>query len=122
MDLQSGKGRPTNRCRTPVSNTSFHCQMTGLRPRHAVLVRRINKGCEKRVRSQRLRLELRMELTAQEPWMVREFDDLNEVLVRRNTGNNEAIVGEGLLELAVKLVSMTMPFGNDSGFVNAIRE
>jgi len=47
-----------------------------------VLVRCIDKGCEERVRSQRLGFEFRMELATQEPRMVGNFDDLDEVLVR----------------------------------------
>src|SRR6185369_13504572 len=57
--------------------------------RHPVFVRRINKGCEQWMRCKRLGFEFRMELAAKEPGMILQFDDLNEVLIGRHSGNDQ---------------------------------
>src|SRR5207253_5884012 len=94
--------------------------MTGLRSRHAMLVRSINKGCEQRMRRQRLRLEFRMELAAEEPRMIRQLNDFHEILVGRDARNDQTVFSQHLLELPIEFVSMTMPLGNDIRLVNSI--
>src|SRR5207302_2550798 len=103
-----------------ISNISFHCQMTGLCSRQAMLVRRSNKGCEQRMRRQWLRFEFRMELAAEEPRMIRQLNDFHEILVRRDARNDQTVFGKHLLELPIEFVPMTMPLGNDVRFVNTI--
>ena len=53
-----------------------------LLPQLLVLARCPDEGREQRVRFQWTRLELGVELTRQEPRMVRKFDHLDEILVR----------------------------------------
>ena len=38
--------------------------------------------------------------------MIRNFHDLDEVLVRRNTRNDLAVLGQNLLELPIEFVAM----------------
>jgi hypothetical protein len=45
--------------------------------------RRSDESEENRMRSQRLRLELRMKLAPEEPWMLLRFDDLPILSIRR---------------------------------------
>src|SRR5439155_19992024 len=92
----------------------------GCCPCQAIFVRSINKGCKQRMGGQWLRLEFGVELAAEKPGMVCEFDDLDEILVGGNAGNDQSVVGEYLLELPVELVSMTMPFRDYTGIVNTI--
>src|SRR5713226_8180304 len=58
-------------------------------PLRAMLVRRRNERAEQRMRLQRLRLELGMELAADEMRMVRQLDHLNVSAVGRRTGNSQ---------------------------------
>src|SRR6267143_3142093 len=90
--------------------------------RRPVLAGRTNEGCEERVRHQRLRLELRVELATQEPRMIRNFNDLDEVLVRRNTRNDQAVLGQNLLEPPIEFVAMPVALGNHRSVVDAVGE
>src|SRR5437870_4241187 len=74
------------------------------------------------MRRQWFRLELRVELAGEEPWMIGDFDDLNEVLIRRNTGNHQAVISQDLLELPIEFISMAMPLRNHIRFVNTVRD
>src|SRR5438552_10184483 len=68
----------------------------------------VDEAGEQRMRAQRLRLELRMELHGDVPRMSRQLDHLHEFSVRRAAGNPQPFVGERLLVEAVELVAMTM--------------
>src|SRR5271166_5219806 len=70
------------------------------------------------MRLQRLRLELGMELAAQEVRMAGDLDDLDVGAVRRCTADAQAAGGQHTLVLAVELVAMAMPFAD---FVLSIR-
>jgi hypothetical protein len=89
-----------------------HSRCGGRGPRHFVFVGRINKGCEQRMRGERFRFEFRMELASQEPGVVRDLNDLYEILIRGHAGNNQAAFGQRLFKLPIKFVSMPMPFRN----------
>src|SRR6267142_344799 len=101
---------------TPKSGMEY--RITALtRP---VLVGRTNKGCEEWMWRQRLRLEFRVELATQEPRMIRDFHDFDEVLVRGNTGDDQAVLGQSLLELPIEFITMPVAFGNHRSVVDAI--
>ena len=72
----------------------------------------LNKGCG----SHGLGLELRVELAAQEPRVVPEFDDLDEPVFGVLPGKDEPGLGQGLLVFRVELVAVTVPLvdGQDS--------
>src|SRR5438477_3878942 len=68
----------------------------------------VDEAGEQRMRAQRLRLELRMELHGDVPRMSGQLDHLHEFPVRRAAGDPQAFVGERLLVEAIELVAMTM--------------
>src|SRR5882762_9941466 len=74
--------------------------------------RRADEGKEERMRGQRLGLEFGMELAAEEPGMLRRFDDLDVLAVGRAAGDAESGIGERLFVLAVELVAVAVALGN----------
>ena len=60
------------------------------------------------MRRQRLRFEFRVELAAEEPWVISQLNDFDEILIGRNSGNNQAMVRERLFKLTVEFVPVTM--------------
>src|ERR1700754_738463 len=79
-----------------------------------------DEGGEERMRLERLRFELGMELAAEEPWMVRSFDDLDIIFVGSASGDAQAGTGENFFVVAVEFVAMTMAFA-DFGFAIGAR-
>src|SRR5579863_2568820 len=71
-----------------------------------------NERGEKRVRRERLRFELRMELAADEPGMVGNFDDLDVNAVGRAPRDAEARARQRLIVFAVEFVAVPVPLGN----------
>jgi hypothetical protein len=61
-----------------------------------------------------------MELTGKEPGMVFDFNDLDEVLVGRNAGNNKTVARQRFLERPIKFIPMAMALGNYRGVVRAM--
>src|SRR4030095_1930793 len=71
-------------------------------------IARLDEARKQRMRSQRLRLELRMELPRDEPRMRGEFRNLDELPIRGTAGYLHAVLRQrGLIE-AVELETMTM--------------
>src|SRR6188768_4042658 len=70
---------------------------------------------EKRMTAPRRRLELRVELDADEPRVhaLRQLDDLGELLPLRDRRDHEARLGETVEVVLVGLVAMAMPLGQD---------
>ena len=71
-----------------------------------------NKRGKKRMRSERLRFELRMKLATNEPGMIRHLDDFDIHAIGRPPGNPESSARERLLVLAIKFVAMAMALGD----------
>src|SRR5436190_8561946 len=67
---------------------------------------------EQRMRPRRPRLELRMELAADEPRMLRVLDDLDELTVGTHAGELEATLDEHVAILVGHLVAVTMPLAD----------
>ena len=86
--------------------------------RYFVLVADADEFSKERMRVERFRTEFWMELNGDEPGVVRELDDLDELAVRRFSGHEESMLREGLLIGPVELVAMPMPFVNDVAVVN----
>ena len=83
-------------------------------PRRArVLVAGLDEAGEQRVRLERLRLELGMELHRHVPRMRRQLDDLDELAVERPADDLEPVLGQRLLVQAVELVAMAVPLVDD---------
>src|SRR5882724_10374871 len=74
------------------------------------------------MRLQRLGFELRMELAADEMWMVRQFNHLDIRSVRRGTGNSQSCRGQLLFVFAVELVTMPMSLADLSLTIDPMRQ
>ena len=79
----------------------------------AMTVARLDESGKQRVRLQRLRFELRMELHRHVPRMLGQLDDLDELSVVRPADDLEATLGERPFEQAVELVAMPVPLVDD---------
>src|SRR6476646_10274567 len=85
--------------RTPPASTTttglpYHRRRGGLRVRALVAVARLDEPGEQRVRLERLRLELGMELHGHVPRMRRQLDDLDELAVERAADDLQALLGQ----------------------------
>src|SRR5687768_6990643 len=95
----------------PVPNSTGMCELR-LRVKQRVIAqfpltnRCGNKRSEQRMGLERLRLELRMELTAEVPGMLLQLADLDVHPVRRLPGELQAVFRQHRLELAVELIAM----------------
>src|SRR5204862_7662354 len=67
---------------------------------------------EERMRPRRPRLELRMELAADEPRMLRVLDDLDQLPVGTHAAEAKAVLGELLAIFVRDLVAVTMPLAD----------
>src|ERR1700691_2446294 len=73
-----------------------------------MLIRRGDKRAEQRMRLQRLRLELGMELASDEMRMIRQFHHLNVCAVRRRTRDSQPCRHHWLFVFAVEFVTMAV--------------
>src|SRR5262245_51356175 len=91
-----------------VTRLTYHgrCRMTA--GRRLVRVAGLDESGEQRVRLERLRRELRVELHRDIPGMRRQLDDLDELAVERAAHDLESLVGERLLVQAVELVAVAV--------------
>src|SRR5437667_7230979 len=74
------------------------------------------------MRLQRLRFEFRMELAADEMWMVRQLDHLDVSSVGGRAGNSQSRRGESALVFAIELVTMAVALADLSLAVNSVRQ
>src|SRR3984957_14268634 len=81
-------------------------------PFQPMLIRGPHKPAEQRMRLQRLRLEFRMKLAADEVRMIGEFHHLNVSPVQRRPRDAQSSSHHGLLVLAVELVAMPVPLAD----------
>ena len=68
------------------------------------------KITEERVRSRETALQFGMELHRQEPGMIFEFNDLDQIPFRPNSGNLESVRDEFFPVLIINLEAVTMAF------------
>src|SRR5688572_2957486 len=83
-------------------------------------VRRFDKARKQRMRPQRPRLELRMELNGQEPRVRGQFRDLDEFSVRRTARDAHALLGERPFIEAVELEAVAMALVDQRGAIDAL--
>src|SRR6476469_1067880 len=69
---------------------------------------RLDKAGEQRVRRERLRLQLRMELHAHEPGMVWPLDDFGQFAVGRQAGKDQALLLERVAVMDVDFVAVAV--------------
>src|SRR5438046_502123 len=77
---------------------------------------------EERVAGKGLRLELRVELAAEEPRMVLELDDLDEFPIGRHAGEGEPGVPKRRQIFLIDLVPMAVPLGDRGLAIRTGRE
>src|SRR5205085_7686523 len=77
---------------------------------HPVTVRGPDERCKQRVRRERLRLVLGVELAAQKPGvrLARQFDHLDEAAVNRDAAERQARLLQLFAELRVELVAVSV--------------
>src|SRR6185295_15503534 len=66
--------------------------------------------------------ELGVKLTSQEPWMVRQFDHLDELSVGRLAGEHQPPASKLIFEARVELVTVAMALADLRGTVNLFSE
>src|SRR3954447_14332607 len=81
----------------------------------------LDESREQRMRLQRLRLELGVELHGDVPGMRRELEDLDELAVERAADDLESALGQRLLIQAVEFVPMTMALVDHVAAVERVR-
>ena len=73
----------------------------------------LDEARKQRMRPQRLRFELRMELDREVPRVARQLDDLDELAVDRAADDPQPLFGERLFVETVELVPMPVPLVDD---------
>src|SRR5579872_3281943 len=81
-------------------------------PLLAVFVRGSDKGLEQRMRLERLRLELRMELASDEVLMIGQFHHFYVSPIRSRPGNAQSRRDHRLFVLAIELIAVPMPLAD----------
>src|SRR6201996_1707829 len=87
-----------------------------------MLQRRADERSKQRMRLQRLRFELRMELAPEIPRMFRQFANLHVDAIRRLAGKPKTVGRQLRLEIPIELVAMAMPLADFSPVVGALRK
>jgi len=77
---------------------------------------------KERVWREGLGLELRVELTAEEPGMIRRFDDFHVMAVGRSPSDFQAGADQGRLVIAIELVAMAVALADVELAVGAMGE
>src|SRR5262249_43879937 len=95
------------------------CRVIALRD--LVAVAGLDESGEERVRLERLRLELGVELHSDVPRMRGQLDDLDELAVERAADDLQPLVGQRLLEQAVELVAVAVAFVDHVAAVQRVR-
>src|SRR5215471_16194239 len=111
----------TSRTGGGATRLPYHGGRRMIALRDLVAVTCLHESGEERVRLERLRLELGVELHGDVPWMRRQLDDLDELAVERAADDLEALVGERLLVETVELVAVAMPLVDHVAAVQRVR-
>src|SRR3546814_900442 len=85
----------------------------------ALLHRRFDETSEQRMRIERLRLEFRMELHPDKPWMVRALNDFRQHAVGRHARKDEPALFELFEIRAVDLITMAVALADVVGAIDA---
>src|SRR5579862_2130506 len=88
----------------------------------AVFIRRADEGAKQRMRLERFGFELRMELAAQEPRVIRNLADLNVGLIRRFAGNSQASGSKNFFVLAIELVAVPVALADLARTIGSLGE
>ena len=85
-------------------------------------MRRADESGEERVWREWLRLKLRMELAAEEPRMVGQFDDFDVRAIGSFSGDAETGGDENFLVVAIEFIAMAVALADFQFAVRPIRE
>src|SRR5947207_6586002 len=113
--------------RTPAA-TSIACGVLDISQQRSgqaalpILVRGADEGAEQRVRLERLRFELGMELAPEIPGVIADLTDLDIGVIRRLAGDPQPCGGQDLLILAVEFVAVAVPLTDLRGAVRFLSE
>src|SRR5580698_10246485 len=80
--------------------------------RHPALNRGLDESAEQRMRIERARLQLGMELASEEPWVPLELHDFDQVLIWGEAGRDETDLLEAFAIVVVHFVAMAMALGD----------
>src|SRR6188472_1671550 len=112
---------------TPPTSTGgttrlpYHGRRVGMPVRDLVAVACLDESGEERMRRERLRFELGMELHRDVIGMRRQLDHLDELAVERAADNLEPLVGERLLVEAIELVTVPVALLDHLAAVELLR-
>src|SRR5262245_66593011 len=116
MERQSPARRALRLCRLWRSGTLPEAGSVGLH-QPALLHRSPDERGEQRMRLERPRFELGVELHADEPGMVLVLDHLRQQPVRRHAGKPHAVLLEATAITGINLVAVTVALGNLGGTI-----
>src|SRR4051794_10523957 len=112
---------------TPPTSTGdttrlpYHGRRGRMPVRELVTMARFDESGEQRVRLERLRLELGMELHRDVIRMRRQLDHLDELPIERASDDLESFLGDRLFVETVELETVTMALFDDVGAVQLVR-
>src|SRR6185503_3589258 len=106
---------------TGTTRLPHHRGRGGVGVRALVAAAGLDEPGKQRVRLQRLRLELRVELHRDVPRVRWQLDDLDELAVERAPHDFEPLLGQRLLVEAVELVAMAVALVDDVAAIEGVR-
>src|SRR6266545_2888542 len=104
-----------------ITRLPYHGRRGRMPVRDLVTMARVDESGEQRVRLQRLRLELGMELHRDVIRVRRQLDDFNELSVERAADDLEPFFGQRLFVQAIELVAMAMALVDDVAAIQRVR-
>src|SRR5205823_2692113 len=115
--MRNGAARAAKCCATSVASAGELGRPLGLgegrpTPGAMLLARRAHEPGEQRVRPGRARLELGVELAADEPRVIGQLDHLDERAVGGEAGAAHAVFGQHVAIRVRHLVAMTVPLAD----------
>src|SRR4051812_3620676 len=112
---------PASTVRGEATRLPYHGRRGMVPLRALVRVAGVDESGEERVRLERLRLELGMELHRHVPRVLRQLEDLDELPVQRAADDLQPLVGQRLLVEAVELVAVAMALVDHVAAVERVR-
>src|SRR2546430_789977 len=115
--MRNGLLSAANRWAMSVGELCQFARRLGARMELLVIECGAHEAGEQRVRAHRSRLELRMELAADEPRMIGKLDHLDEGAIGRQAGSPQSILCEHIAIRVRNFVAMAVPFAHFRGVV-----
>src|SRR5204862_5743248 len=115
--MRNGQLSAANRWGMSVGQFGQRARRRVARAQRAVIARRADKAGEQRMRAHRPRLELGMELTADEPGMVGQLDHLDQRTIGGKTRATHAILREHVAIGVRDLVAVAVALAHLGGIV-----